>query len=228
MHRIILRATHRKILLYLLAIQVDDIKRKEYIFMPKKLGDKGMAKLVEMDKRQEKILKMIVQGMKHEDIAKKMAIGISTLYRDLKAIKDKHGLIPDEILAEATTTLVNSQRRHFNKIDDALMEAFNDYHTYKHGKYLKRPPDFKSRTEADQGRFLQSQDEKLEWYLSIYSEIQVQYNYAFKRLISLFKAVGLYQPDIQVNTGDTDNSITVVFSEGMKDAPPGKKEREVN
>ena len=129
----------------------------------------------------------------------------------LECSEDNIYLILRQIREDRDGTLINkdivqvSAEEQFNRLNTQAKLSFSNL--------------MKEYQTVQQG----GPDAKIYMYTRIYNEAE-------RSLTQFLKAVGLYQQDININTGDTDNSITVVFAPGMQDTVDKKvkKTREVN
>lgn len=167
-------------------------------------------KQMQLSKRQERILGYLFKGERHDTIAKKIGVSVPTFYSDLKAIKEKCGIIPEEIVAEMALEQVRQLRKKLENCWEDLLESRADWLEEKDKRGTDDHRDTREQMLEDK-----------------YVRMQMQHSFAMRDIIQFKKATGIYTPDVQINTGD--HHTTVIF-QGMKQPTEkiAKKTKEIN
>jgi len=170
--------------------------------------NKLTPKQLELTKRQEKILGFLFKGCKHSEIVKKIRVSEPTFYKELKEIKDKCGIIPEEIIAEMALEQIRQLRKKLEMTWEDLLNARADW-----------------LEEKDKRGTDEHMDKREQMLEDKYVRMQMQHSFAMRDIINFKKAVGVYSPDINIQTG-TQQPLTVVF-QGMEKGHR-KKEKQIN
>ena len=151
-----------------------------------------------------------------ENLYEKLKMSRATFFRRLREIQDEHAQnLPNDLCAVTTIELYNRYQKRSENYWRHYIRAEERYEEL-----------YKQPTPEDK-------EEKIAYEQALnYLENKVwltgeKFEEAAKALVYFMKAIGKYNPDIQLNSISQDNSITVVF-QGMQKDPPKKKVKEVN
>jgi hypothetical protein len=183
-------------------------------------------KQITLTKRQQKILEGIYRNERHEVIFKKLGIGQTTFYQDLKEIKDICGIIPETVIAQMALEQIRQLRIKLDLTFNDMKDSADEYHKFKSGPYIERPKDFTKLTLDEQAVILREQERRLKDLEDRYVRMQMQHSFALNDIIKFKKAIGIYVPLASDSDQSQERNITVIFSPGLQVPPP--KEREAN
>lgn len=180
------------------------------------------GKELELTAREKKILGFILEGTRHEEIAKALKISVRTLYRHLKDIKDKCGFIPAEIIASMALEMVRQLNMKLQMAFEDLLSSWKEWKDYKAllAKARTKPEQKKwnSLSIAEQIKIEDAQVSKQHRLEASYTRAQMAHSFAMKDIIHFKKAIGVYAPDLNlIDASQHQTNIIHVDAENALD-----------